>query len=546
MHSLSDRPRRPYDARRRAFALLLALLPALGAAAQGQPVPVPLDADTPLVLTLDEAVQIALVSNYAVRGDRLSIENAEAQVREAWGQVLPQVDASASYTRNLKSANPFAGSAAGGLFGSLGFVDWLAFNERARTDEDPGTVPIAFPEFQDRQAQGLREAGISLGGSDNPFAVENQFQNGLTVTQTLFNGSAFAAISGAERLKDINRKGLARQEQLIVDEVRRSFYQALLAQAQAGVVESSVGRTAATLSETARRVAQGVAPKFQRTSAEVTLANLETQLVQVQTQAATALDQLKFTLGIPVAQPVRLRGSLAVDEADLYRQVSVAGAYAAATERRPDLDQARLAVELREIDRRITRAEFLPRLSAFANLSYSGSVPDDRSFTVADPDDPFSFTRRDNTFFSESYWQPSVNVGMTLTWNLFNGFQTSARAQQRQIAVEQARLDYARLEQGVRLEVETALRSLRAAYQQILSQEQNVARAEENYRMASVRLREGVATPLEERDASDQLDQSRLNYLQAVHDYLVARSAYETALGLSPTRPADANLTLNQ
>ena len=28
-----------------------------------------------------------------------------------------------------------------------------------------------------------------------------------------------------------------------------------------------------------------------------------------------------------------------------------------------------------------------------------------------------------------------------------------------------------------------------------------------------------------------QLDQSRLNYLQAIHDYLVARSAFEAAIG---------------
>jgi hypothetical protein len=33
------------------------------------------------------------------------------------------------------------------------------------------------------------------------------------------------------------------------------------------------------------------------------------------------------------------------------------------------------------------------------------------------------------------------------------------------------------------------------------------------------------------REASRQLDQSRLNYLQAVRDYLSAKSAFEAAIG---------------
>ena len=67
----------------------------------------------------------------------------------------------------------------------------------------------------------------------------------------------------------------------------------------------------------------------------------------------------------------------------------------------------------------------------------------------------------------------------------------------------------------------------------MLSQEKNVERAELNFEYAEARLKEGVATPLEVREASNQLDQSRLGHLQAVHDYLVAQSAYETSIGSS-------------
>ncbi|RMH68927.1 MAG: TolC family protein [Bacteroidetes bacterium] len=531
----------------RGLALVACLLAALPAGrASSQPIERISPSDDALVLTLDEALQIALVQNYDVRNARLDVRNADAQVREAWGGVMPQVDASASYTRNLKSPNPFAGSDAGGLFGALGFVDWLAYNEQARTDEDPESDPLPFSEFFERQQEGRREAGITSSSGSNPFFVPNQFQSGISVSQTLYNGQAFAAIRAAEQLKELNQRALDRQEQLIVDQVRRAFYQALLAQQQAAITAQSVERARNTVREVTLQVRQGVAPKFQRLSAEVQLANLETQLIQATNAAATALDNLKLTLGIPIEQPLRLRGDLEDEDRGAYMSISAEDALRIALEQRPDLKQAALNVQLREVDKNLTRAQFFPTLSAFANFNYVGSVPDNRSYVISDPDDPFTFSRGERGFFSQSYWNPSISAGLRLSWNLFNGFQTSAQMQQRQIAIDRAVTAQEQLLQSVQLEVTQALRDLQAAQRRILSQEQNVDRAALNYEYALARLREGVASPLEEREASEQLDQARLNHLQAVHDYLVARSAFERAVGLPPFQSAASRFQLTR
>ena len=488
----------------------------------------------PLSITLDEAREIARVQSYVLQSIRLDVDNAQAQVREAWASVMPDVALSSSYTRNLKSANPFAGSDAGGLFGSLGFVDWLAYNERARTDTDPGTSPIPFEAFGDSLNAGYNRAGIVLNQSDNPFSVPNSFQNQVSITQTLYSGAAFAAIKGAKKLTDINRRTVERQVQIVENQVESEFFAALLAQEQARVVQASVERARQTENETARRVEAGTTPKFQRLSAEVQRANLESQLVTAQNAARQAVDAFKFTLGIPVEQPVRLVGALEADELGRLATVSTDDLVAAALQNRPDIDAASLAIALRQIDRDITRAGYLPTLSAFANLGYSGSVPDNRTRIIrdpADPDNPFAFSESTNGFFSDGYWQPSVNVGLRLSWSLFSGFRTAAQVQQRQIALEKARIDYARTVESVRLEVERARQNVESARTRILTQQQNVERAELNYQFADQRLGEGVAQPLEVREASDQLDQSRLSYIQAVHDYLSARSALEAAIG---------------
>lgn len=499
-----------------------------------------------LVLTVDRAVAIALQNNYDVRGSALDVRNANAQVREAWGQVLPQVVGTGSYTRNVVTANPFAGSEAGDLFSSFGGSGWVEYNERTRQENlaagrPPNEGTLTLDEYMRRLQAGRAEAagGELGGGGGNPFAVDNNFRAGLQITQTLFNGSAFAAIAGAQRLKEVNQLGLDRQQQLVVQRVRDAFFQALLARSQATVAAESVERARATLREVSQAVAAGVQPKFQRLSAEVQLSNQETALIQTRNQARLAEDQLKFVLGIDVTRPIEMRGELDLEDPVVLPDVDRAEAVRTALEQRPDVAQARTGIELRQINKRIAQANYLPSLSAVANLAYTGNVPDDRTSIVSNTntESPFDFVQQDRGFFADSYWNPSVSVGLQLSWNIFSGFQTTARVQQRQVELQRAELQYEQLTESVVLDVERTLRDLRSARQRLLTASRTTEQAETNFEYALARLREGVTDQLTVRQASEQLDQSQLNYLQAIFDYVSARNAFETALGLPTSLP---------
>jgi len=507
--------------------------------------PAPAVTEAPLALTVDEAVQIALARNYAVQLAELDVANANAQIREQWGRLFPQASLSSSYTRNVVSANPFAGSDAGGIFGSLGAVDWLAFNERARTDDDPETEPIPFEEFLRRQQEAQQAAGVAAASGDNPFSVPNQFFNGVSVSQTIYSGAAFAAVRGAQGLREINEAALAQRRDEVIHQTRQLYYAALLAARQADVVRASVQRTAETVEETDLLVAQGVVPKLNRLQAEVQLANLQTQLIQANAAAEAAKDRLLLTLGLPVDQPLVLRGALE-PPADAYRTVGLVDATGLALGERPDLAQARLAIRLQEVQRSIERAAYFPSVTAFADLGYSGNVPDSRQ--VVTQTGPFQYQVADRGFFSDAYWQPSFSVGVRLNWTIFDGFQRRYRMQQRRIAIEQAEVQLAQAEQAAKLEVAQALREVESARQRLFAQEQTVQTAETAYEFAFQRLSEGVGTQLDVRQASDNLDQSQLLYLQAIYDLLVARSNLERAMGTiapvgQPAPPPGATTT---
>ncbi len=486
-----------------------------------------------VVITVEEAIQIALVNNHMLRRGMLNIENAEAQIREAWGSVYPQLSTSGSYTRNIKTPNPFAGSDAGGLFDTFGAIEWLAFNENARTDGDPDTDPISFDEYLERQEEGYREAGLTPPGMDgeNPFAVENQFEFGASLTQTIYNGAAFAAIRGARQLREMNENQVERERQEVADAIRNAFYSAQLSREQAEVLRSSVERLETTVEETARSVEAGVASKFDRVSAEVELVNMETELIQAENQANLAVKNLALQLGISPKLDLELRGELEVDESQQEEYLTPEAAHEIALEQRPDLNQVRGMKELQEVQRNITRSQYFPTLSAFANAAYIGSVPSDRTVISSIEGEDFSFTSSQRDFFDDSYWEPAVSVGLRLNWSIFDGFQRRAQVQQNSIAIRQTEIDIEFQKNAIYLEIEEALNNLETAVQRIRSQERNLEQAELNYEFSLTRLREGAGTSLEERQASSLLDQSRLNYLSAVYDYLVAQSNYRKAIG---------------
>ncbi len=486
-----------------------------------------------ITITIDEAIQIALINNYMIRRGLLDVDMAESQIREAWGTVYPQLNTSGSYTRNLKTPNPFAGSDAGGLFETLGAIEWLAYNELARTDEDPSTQPIPLDEFIDRQRQGFQDAGLTVPGFDggNPFAVENQFQFGLTLSQTIYNGAAFAAIRGARQVRELNEDQMELDRQIVTDQIRISFYSALLAKEQLDVLRSSVERLSETVEETKKAVEAGMLSRFDRISAEVELVNLETSLIEVENQSELAVKNLALQLGIPANTKVKLRGELTYSEELKPEFLDADLSHELAMQQRPDLRQSQGLIELLKVQGEITRSGYLPTVNAFANAAYIGQVPSNRVRIMQVEDEEFTYTSETRNFFDRSYWNPAVAVGLNFNWNLFSGFQTRLRSEQNKISIRQAEIDREFQKNAIYLEIEQSVRNLETALKRIYSQQRNIEQAELNYEFALRRLQEGIGTPLQERQASSLLDQSRLNYLAAVYDYLVALSGYDRAVG---------------
>ena len=104
-----------------------------------------------------------------------------------------------------------------------------------------------------------------------------------------------------------------------------------------------------------------------------------------------------------------------------------------------------------------------------------------------------------------------------------------SRSIKNQIAQIGMQKEYVRQQLDVQLR--SAINELLAARATMLAQRATVEQAVKAYRIADTRFRAGAGTILELNTAQLSETQARLNYSQAIYDYLSANAEYERILG---------------
>ena len=447
-------------------------------------------------LPLRTAVEIALVNNVQILAASSSVRIAEQQVREVQSGVYPQVSAEASYLRSL---------------GSL--------SQRVIPDQDP------------------------VIESDTANAPDNVWTASLKLNQTVIDFRVFAGFAAAGHLVSLRgeeRRGAAHQ---VVDLVRQSYFDVLLAAEQEALTEQSIARVRQTLRETRARHGEGFASDDELLRAEVQFTNLETRLILARNRVVAARGRLLVAIGVDPLQPVAVSGSLSelqlapgarnsAGNADLLAATG-AVALAAMTEEelrqaaftlRSDLRQWRIGVTLGEKQVEVQEREALPLIRAF------GSV----DFRVADNDEDDVFGSRIPMSDRYSQWDLSASAGLSIQVPVFSGFGRLSRLEQRREELRRTSDGLRHAEREMVNQIRTLAAALREARARAASQRVAIVQSERGYEIATARYRAGVGSQFEVVAAETTLREAEFNYAQAVYDYLSTASRLELATGQVP------------
>jgi len=336
---------------------------------------------------------------------------------------------------------------------------------------------------------------VDLGFNDNYLAK-------IELTQPLFLGGrvyyGYKAAVGEIEAREAEEKQAVND---LIRDVARAYYGVLFSREFLAAAREMHQNAEAHLVNVENGYREGTASRLELLTARVQVSNLEPIVTQAENALQIARTALYILVNVEGEPPVV--GKLALEPETITEQDAIEEAYVS----RPEFAMLDLRRDALEDLVRSTRAGYLP--SVFAGAAYQYQKP----------------------YFADNQWYDYWTVTAGIKIPLFEGLETSGKTDQVRSQMRQIELAREQAADGIRLEIRSAILTLKEAMDRAKAQSNNVEVAEEALAMAEVGYREGVSTNLDVMDVQMKLLTAKTNYLAAVHDALLARNDLHRAMG---------------
>ena len=460
-----------------------------------------------VVLTLDQALKIALSENVAVKVADQEILRAEYAKRGSYASLFPQINASGSFQRTIKKQVMYMGGdddGGGGMSGMFTGIMAPVYEAlgilAAKTGTDISSVlnPPADTETTSSSSDG----GIAVGRL-------NTYNAGVSASMPLVNAQLWQSlkISGQGVELAVEQARASRLD--MVTQVKQAYYAVLFAKQAFNVYKDVYDNAVQNFELTQRRYKVQKASELELTRASSAVANAIPNVYNAESNVILALWQLKAVMGIDLDRAVDVAGSLD-DYAetmfrDLHENEDVSLEY------NTSLRQLAIQAEQLAATVKMQRYAYLPTLS----LSFS-----------------YSMNAMTNDFrFSEYRWTPYSFLGLSLSIPIFSGGQRYHAI--RQTRVQQAELDLQRInaERQIKIGIRQYLNTMETAMKSYDAAGEAVELARKAYGVTSRSYEVGKSTLTDLNDAQLALTQAELARSQAVYNFIVAKAGLEQTIG---------------
>ncbi|WP_291035797.1 TolC family protein [Dyadobacter sp. 50-39] len=428
---------------------------------------VPLHAQTGY--SLKEAVDYAIKHNLNVKNAQLDAISAEARIGEIRAAGLPQVTGAVSLTNNIIIPRFF--------------LPAKTFDPSAPDDAPPSAVKFGIPW------QGSASANLN---------------------QLIFNGSYFIGLKAAATYRELAQKSTTSSKVTVAEAVTKAYYSAQVAEERAKLLDLNIARVDSSMRETKALNASGFVELLDVNRLEVQINNLQTERQKVQNLIELSYALLKFQMGMPANEPIKLTDDInAVNVAELR---SESEGLDVSYEKRIEYSLLNTQEKLAMLDLRNVRSGYLPSLSASLGYGYNAGMDK----------------------FSQLFSNPWFN-NMVLTVNLnipiFDGFTKKYQINQKKIAIDKVKNNQNLLKQSIDLENNQAGINIKNAFATLETQKRNLTLAEEIVRVTKIKYKEGVGSNIEVVNAESSLKEAQTNYFTALYDLMIAKVDLSKAKG---------------
>jgi len=356
-------------------------------------------------------------------------------------------------------------------------------------------------------------------GSSTPYYAKGGFKRSwkaaMSMSYLLYSGGSVENnIKAQELAKKVAEAEYKRTVQHIENDAARAYYNLLKANDHYMVAKEALKLSQEHFRQVEAFYKHGVVPKNEVLRVQVAVSQAELDLIQAQSALDIAWLVLERVAGTEMKGKYRLISTK--NESPLEDKFSVPkDPVSMAFKMRPEIKALESA---RQSALRLAKAAMGKKRPQI--LLSGEAYKADEDFPPDAMDD----------------WRVSVAA----VWTLYDGQKAEAEAKEAVAKAEEVLYSLEDLKRGISLEVNTAIKKLEAAVKRIDVAKNQVAKAEEDYRMALRRYSAQVGTNIDVLDARVALINAKNNFSDAVYEAKIAEADLQFALGATEVEKKDS------
>jgi len=392
------------------------------------------------VVTLKEAISIALQNNNQLKVSQTAVQIADAQYDQAMSAHYPTLDASVSVmrideaptfemrgstiidnTQTIALYNSLSGAAAGdGNANTAGAYAFLAANTPAES-----TLPINMD--------------VQMMGRDTAIAK-------LDMTLPLYTGGKISAITKQASIgKLIAQEGKIKSENQIIFDVKRYYYGVVLTKKLEQLSKDTLERMS-FISDLTSQLYKGGSMNVKKTDylrSKLSVNLIESLHERLVAKEVLAKSALLNAMGVSWKHEVDVsENDFATPKMNKQMQTLVEEAY----QYNPDFKTLKLAIDVHEAKMDEAQSEYLPSIALIGSVQRMYNDYDYGLVNVT----------------NENSW----TIGVGLQWSIFNGMRTSSKVEQSRLEKLKLQQQEVLLEEGLALQVKKVFLDMDSSYKQ--------------------------------------------------------------------------------
>lgn len=419
--------------------------------------------------TLTDLVNYTLQHSRNIKKAELQIKEADYIRKEAIGYGLPQVEASASYSKMLLPNFGISDSVSIKLGG---IVDML-INEGVSDDI----------------RQNIKDQLTGMVNQLNSIDALYTASAGVQITQLIYSQSYWVGLKTAKKTQELYSILKAKSEEDIIAEVATGYYQAGSLMLQLQTVDKSISNLKEIHRIAELNYQNDLVKESQVSRLKVTISNLEITRQTIQNGASIQINYLKALAGMPSDT------LLTIDTVGLVNDfIGNQPNPNFVIENVPSYQALLKQDEIYGQQVKLSKAKFYPTLAAFGKLSYSSY----------------------NTKSKISDWSNTTTFGLSLSMPIFSSGVNYSKLKQTQLKQAQLKEDILKTKDLLAVNYNNAYLEYQTSQSMLNAQKDNRDLALKVYNQTALQYNEGMASMADLLNVNSDFLQADNSYNQQI------------------------------